>query len=143
MKTRITLLGIALLAATLVSAQQGELVIVDPETNKEFYTRNDYYQVDESGAYSGLIASYHENGSIEESGELEKGVKVGTWVKYDDAGNKVGEIQYRNGLKHGVWRVWSSDGSLRVKLMYDRGKRVGTWQFFDEEGNLIKEKSYE
>jgi antitoxin component YwqK of YwqJK toxin-antitoxin module len=142
MKKSVIVAVIGLFATSGAFAQEGELVSVDSQTNKAYYTGNDIYQVEVDGSYSGSIISYYENGEPEEIGMLSQGKKAGTWTKYDQLGNKTGEVRFRNGKKDGTWKVWSSEGILRVKMEYDEGKRIGKWQFFDELGTLSKEVDY-
>lgn len=132
-----------LIASTGAFAQEGELVSVDADTKKAYYTGNDAYQIEADGSYSGNIVAYYANGAPEEIGMLNQGQKAGTWIKYDEEGNKTGEVRFRDGKKDGTWKVWNSEGILRVKMEYDEGKRVGKWQFYDESGTLSKEVDYD
>lgn len=137
-----TAMVVALLAVTGLFGQQGELVSIDPDTKRAYYTRNDDYKVELDGSFSGNIVAYYDNGKMEETGSLERGVKVGTWIKYNEEGRKTGKGAYRNGLKHGDWIVWDGNGTLRMEMYFDEGKRTGLWKFYNEDGELIKEKEY-
>lgn len=144
MKTKTLATYIAMMAITAgLYAQQGELVSIDAETQKAYYTTNNEYTVEPDGSYTGNIVAYYENGQVEETGVLSENTKEGNWYRYDHSGNKIATAQYRKGQKHGTWKVWSSDGMLRVVMEYDEGKRVGTWKFYDAEGQITKEKSFE
>ena len=133
---------VALLAVTGLFGQQGELVSIDPDTKRAYYTRNNDYKVELDGSFSGNIVAYHDNGKMEETGSLSSGVKVGTWLKYNDDGQKTGKGFYKDGLKHGEWKVWDNEGTLRLIMNYERGKRTGEWVFYDENGEVIKTKNY-
>src|SRR5690554_6051401 len=137
MKTKIIGLCIAMTAISAgVYAQHGELVSMNEETRKTYYTTNNEYTVENDGSYTGNIVSYYENGQIEEIGTMAANIKEGHWNRFDEAGNKIAIAQYRQGQKHGTWKVWSPEGVLRVVMEYDKGKRVGTWKFYDDLGNL-------
>ena len=120
-----------------------ELVSNYDNSTSQYLTRNAAYSVDEAGRVSGSIISLHENGKLEETGVLRKGLKHGDWTKYNVRGKKISEAYYIDGQKDGLWKVWDEEGVLRVEMEYDKGKRVGNWKFFDENGKLLNEKSYE
>ena len=142
MKKLVIVSVLGLFAATGAFAQEGELVSVDAETLRSYYTRNDNFTVEDDGSFSGNIVAYFDNGTVEETGALSRGTKVGTWLKYNDEGQKTGKGSYLDGKKHGEWKVWDGTGTLRIVMNYEEGKRVGEWLFYNEKGEVIKRKDY-
>jgi len=142
MKKLVFIAVLGLFAATGGFAQEGELVSVDEETSRAYYTRSDNYSVEADGSFSGSIVAYFDSGTIEETGALNRGTKVGTWLKYNEDGKKTGKGSYQDGLKHGEWKVWDGNGNLRIVMNYEEGKRVGEWLFYNEQGKVIKKKDY-
>jgi antitoxin component YwqK of YwqJK toxin-antitoxin module len=142
MKTTFNIFFLGLMISAGAFAQEGELVSIDAETKRAYYTRNDDYKVESDGSFTGNIVAYHESGKTEETGALNSGVKVGVWVKYNEDGQKTGKGSYKDGLKEGEWKVWDGNGTLRIVMNYEKGKRVGEWLFYDENGNLLKTKVY-
>jgi hypothetical protein len=58
-----------------------------------------------------------------EGGRDPFGAKDGLWIKYDPAGRKVCEGNYKSGVMHGTWRFWFEDGS-ELSVVYHNGVRV-------------------
>jgi len=134
---------VALLMVTGLFGQQGELVSIDPDTKRAYYTRNDDYKVELDGSFSGNIVAYFEDGTVEEVGALDRNQKDGKWIKYNSDGNVVASAKYKDGMKDGVWKIWDGNGNLRMTMYFDEGRRIGIWKFYDEEGKLMDEKNYE
>ncbi|MEM9050652.1 MAG: hypothetical protein AAGC47_01255 [Bacteroidota bacterium] len=108
-----------------------------------YYAQESTSQINKDGTLSGEIVSLHENGNVNESGQLNKGRKHGDWFKYNESGVLLNQVGYDLGLKDGPWKVWDQNGTLRLEFYYKNGKRVGTWKMFDESGALVKEESYD
>ncbi len=142
MKTHAFFTAMALLVITGASAQSGELVSVDPETQRAYYSRTDRYTIETDGTFSGNIVAYYEDGSTEEVGALTGGEKDGNWVKYNQNGDIIATARYKQGMKDGVWKVWDGEGNLRMTMYFDDGKRTGTWKIFGPDGKVLDEKNY-
>ncbi len=50
---------------------------------------------------------FHDNGQVMQEGYFVKGKLDGTWVSYDENGNKIAAAEYKNGKKVGKWFFWS------------------------------------
>lgn len=79
---------------------------------------------------------FHANGSVREVGYFLNGQKHGTWISYDESGNKVMEANYNNGVKDGNFSAWFSNGSIHYHIVYSDGKRVLATEW-DSQGQLI------
>jgi antitoxin component YwqK of YwqJK toxin-antitoxin module len=80
-----------------------------------------YYLVNEDKPYSGEIVSYL-NGKAEFEGQIENGLRVGTWVFYYPSGQKKMEGSYKEGLKDGNWTSWQENGQQDKVEVYKYGK---------------------
>lgn len=59
------------------------------------------------------VTNFYEDGSVKEQGFYKNKVITGTWVTFDQKGNKTAIAKYDNGKKIGKWFIWSNDGLLR------------------------------
>lgn len=50
---------------------------------------------------------FYENGQVQQEGFFVKGKLEGTWVSYDENGNKTAIAEYKNGEKVGKWFFWT------------------------------------
>jgi antitoxin component YwqK of YwqJK toxin-antitoxin module len=143
MKTLVGILFLGLFTTLAGFAQEGELVSIDAETKRSYYTRNDNYTVESDGSFTGNIIAYHENGKAEETGALFKGEKTGRWIKYNSEGVVIASAGYVDGKKDGMWKIWDGNGKIRMEMHYDKGQRVGVWKIYNESGKILNQKFYE
>ena len=65
-----------------------------------------------------LKATYFfENGKVQQEGFFENGKLEGTWISYDQKGNKTSSGEYRNGVKTGKWLFWSQNTDNRFTTL--------------------------
>ncbi|WP_196885793.1 hypothetical protein [Aureivirga sp. CE67] len=71
---------------------------------------------------------YHDNGEVREKGFYKDKKLHGTWVKYNEKGEKVTLGNYHEGMKVGKWLFWQ-EGVLR-EVNYDNSKiaSVSEWK---------------
>ncbi|SEA40542.1 toxin-antitoxin system YwqK family antitoxin [Bizionia paragorgiae] len=76
-----------------------------------------------------IIATYfHDNGAIAQKGQFNENNKLeGTWVSYDKTGNKQALSQYRNGIKVGTWLFWQDNNLREVDYNNNVIENVGEW----------------
>lgn len=53
---------------------------------------------------------FYENGQVQQEGFFENGKLEGTWVSYNEQGEKISLGEYKDGLKTGKWFFWSQNG---------------------------------
>jgi antitoxin component YwqK of YwqJK toxin-antitoxin module len=57
-----------------------------------------------------LKATYFfENGQVQQEGFFQNGKLEGTWVSYDEQGNKTSSGEYKKGVKTGKWFFWTQN----------------------------------
>ncbi len=83
-----------------------------------------------AGALHGLYQTYYPNGKVVETGNMLDDAKVGTWIRYSEAGIKLRSVEYQNDLPHGVWMEYDEDGRIALRGEYDQGLREGKWLEF-------------
>jgi antitoxin component YwqK of YwqJK toxin-antitoxin module len=73
---------------------------------------------------------YHENGTIAEMGRIVKNKPEGVWKKWDEDGNLIARIKYKDGLKVGKFVTWDAEGNVVAKGSYNKnGERKGIWKY--------------
>ncbi len=91
-----------------------------------------------SSILSGKYTSYHENGQIHESGELNKyGKKEGIWVKFNQDGSTVYKSNFSNGYRSGKWVIYLNSEKMELE-----NKEDATFYreiMFSEKGTLTDE----
>lgn len=121
------------------------------------------YMVD--GRPDGYWKTYHPDGTLKSEGNRSNFELDSTWVFYNEAGEKVTEITYRNGKKHGPYRAYRNDvlyeeaefdnevkvgevlyyyptGELHKRIPFENGKEQGNGFEYDREGRIITLLSY-
>lgn len=87
---------------------------------------------------------YHENGQISELGLIKNERAEGIWKKWDEEGNLLERIKYKNGQKSGKLIIRNNKGKLISKGHYDRnGNKTGVWRWRDPETNQISKKDFD
>lgn len=79
---------------------------------------------------------FHANGAVREVGYFLNGKKNGTWISYDENGNKIMEANFVDGVKDGNCSVWYNNGSIHYHMVYTAGKRILATEW-DSQGQLI------
>ncbi len=72
---------------------------------------------------------YHDNGAIAQQGFFNKQNKlVGTWLKFDNEGNKLAVGKYEDGKKVGKWLFWIEDTLQEVDYNNNVIVNVTEWK---------------
>ena len=99
------------------------------------------YNADEA---SETYVIYHDNGQIAELGEVKNSMAEGVWKKWDDEGNLLERIKYKNGKKTGKLIIQNRKGQLISKGRYDRnGNKTGVWRWRNSETNQISKRDFD
>jgi antitoxin component YwqK of YwqJK toxin-antitoxin module len=69
-------------------------------------------------------------------------INHGTWIEFDENGQKLGEMTYLDGVLHGPITLWHANGQKNGEGFFENGDKEGTWQIWDEQGRKIREESY-
>ncbi len=72
---------------------------------------------------------YHDNGEVSQKGTFNlQGELHGTWISYDEAGNKVAMGNYENGRKNGKWFFWGAETLKEVDYDQNTIASVQEWK---------------
>ena len=74
------------------------------------------------------VTSFYEDGKVKEEGYFKNKKLQGTWVTYDDKGNKTAIAHYENGKKVGKWFMWHKDGLKEVNYKDNAIASVQHWK---------------
>ena len=83
------------------------------------------FQVNQTQAFSGTVASYYENGQVKVSGQVKNGLKEGSWIEFYENGQKKSEGKYKGSLKEGNWRYWNENGTTQKEENFQSGVLLG------------------
>jgi len=67
---------------------------------------------------------------------------TGIIEEYDDAGNLIGETEYRNGYIEGVQREYYASGQLKQEYHEKDNLLDGMYREWDENGKIISESEW-
>ncbi len=80
-----------------------------------------YFQANKDKPYTGEIVSFV-NGITEFEGQMENGLKKGTWTYFYPNGQKKMEGSFTEGQKEGNWITWKENGQQEKLEIYKTGK---------------------
>lgn len=86
---------------------------------------------------------YHANGQMAEIGQIINQNPEGIWKKWDENGQLIARLRYKEGQKIGKFVTWDSSGKVISRGYYDhKGKRKGTWKWRGNPKQKIQKKSF-
>jgi antitoxin component YwqK of YwqJK toxin-antitoxin module len=71
---------------------------------------------------------YYDNGQIQQQGYFKEGKLEGSWVAFDEKGNKKSIGDYSNGEKTGKWFFWNDKSLSEVDYSNSRVASVKSWK---------------
>ncbi|WP_339609753.1 hypothetical protein [uncultured Planktosalinus sp.] len=72
---------------------------------------------------------FHDNGIVSQEGQYNlDGTLQGTWISYDENGNKLAVAKYNNGEKVGTWFFYDGKTLNEVKYTNNKIAQVKTWK---------------
>jgi len=90
----------------------------------------------------GAYTEYYKNGKLKAEGEVENGLREGTWASYSAQGNIMSRCDYSKGVKNGNIEVFHPNGKTLYKGKFENNKEAGVWEFFSIDGKKQKTKDY-
>jgi len=99
----------------------------------------------ESHYHEGWLHGSHQvidGGKLILVGELEQGVRVGTWVSYYDNGQKATEKSYIQGLEEGLFVSWNDSGQKILEGYFHAGEQEGWWVTYYDNGQKEQQQCY-
>lgn len=128
-----------LIIATLLIPSQIWAQIPEKEYFPDGLIKIDWY-FDNDGA---LIRKeyYASGGLMSEARYVDKKID-GLYRSYNQLGDVLAEINYKNGIEHGPFKEYSSSGIIARDGNYKDGMFDGVQRIFDDSGNLVQEVTY-
>ena len=150
--------------AVLAATQSDALVVRDEQATDRMPVRtyhNNGRKFSEgtlvNGKLDGRWIMWDQNGSIQQVGEYQEGLRVGMWIHYFSGfGTLYQEGRYAEGLREGLWRKWHlvgdndewnpsgyfEPGPLASSGTFLKGKRYGIWTVWWSNGNQRAQGEY-
>jgi uncharacterized protein len=91
---------------------------------------------------AGTFESYHEDGSINETGLIEDGLRTGEWVSYSPDHTASVKSTYVAGKLEGNYKAYFQDGAINVEGFFQGNKRTGNWKWYTVDGNIESDVTY-
>src|ERR1041385_1113181 len=93
----------------------------------------------------GLVRIYYPNieNQIKSEGEVNRHLKNGCWLSYDEAGEIEKKEFYVNGLRNGSYTTYNHAGKTLITGNYLNDKVFGEWEYFSDSGNVLKILHYD
>jgi antitoxin component YwqK of YwqJK toxin-antitoxin module len=96
-----------------------------------------YLYVENRGdPFTGWVKTSSLQGQLLEIGYLKNGLKEGRWMKWDENGSKLSEIDWHEDHMEGIFQVWHSNGQLEVDGQTSDGEVDGEWKVYYPDGQL-------
>ena len=124
-------------------------------TTEGFLLRKESYLRD---TLHGTVMTFFTDGRVKEKVPYEKGKKEGVSTEYNETGDIIALIEYKNdfiynrqyinrkdnkGLKQGPWRDFYPNEQIKNEGDYFNNLKDGYWKSYDEKGLLISTVKYE
>lgn len=93
-----------------------------------------YFKKGETAPFTGTYEAFYDDGTLRETGSLEKGMVSGVTTKYYSNGNKAFERSYLKSSAHGDSKEYYSNGKVKQEGTFLNGKEDGIWSFYYETG---------
>ena len=91
---------------------------------------------------NGPYTEYYKNGKLKAEGEIENGLREGTWTSYSAEGVIMSRCDYTKGVKNGNIEVFHPNGKTFYKGKFVNNKEADIWEFFSKDGKKQKTKDY-
>ena len=98
-----------------------------------------FYFQNQEKPYSGKNLCSYKNGNQYSQGDINKGLRVGTWIYSYQNGKKKSEIQYVDGERHGTRTDWYEQGQIKSTAIYKAGKQHGSQVAWHPNGRKMAE----
>lgn len=79
----------------------------------------------------------YDNGVIYIRGDVQAGLRHGTWLTFFRNGKPWSQGNYIDGYREGYGVAWYENGQKSQEGYYKKDKMVGTWKFWNEQGMLV------
>jgi len=74
------------------------------------------------------VTYFYKDGTVKEQGFFKDKKLAGTWMTFDEKGNKTAIAHYEDGKKVGKWFMWNKDGLKEIDYKDNTVASVQTWK---------------
>lgn len=74
------------------------------------------------------VTYFYKDGTVREKGFFKNKKLEGTWLSFDERGNKTAIAHYKNGKKTGKWFLWHKEGLREVNYKNSMVASVQNWR---------------
>lgn len=119
--------------------------IVKPDADKMYYWFKGGLIHNAQGGTAGVlldgkyIKMFHSN-QLAEQGEFKNGIKVGLWTTWHPNGIKESTLNWKKGLRKGTYHRYNPQGELAEKGSYKKDKKEGRWIDYEKNETIIYSK---
>jgi len=115
------------------------------ETDKEYfwYKNNEVHHSYAKSAGLPLhteFNKFYRSKQLAESGDFNYGLKDGKWLKWNENGTLLSEIEWKNGYKHGDFFEFDEKGDLILSGTYRNNIKSGFWINHQKEDTIFYKK---
>ena len=96
----------------------------------------EYLRKSSEEPFTGLLVSYHENGSFSTRGAIKNGRNHGLYESFQEDESVSSRFSYLEGEFHGFYETFHDNGQIEVKGSYEYGKSEGAWELYRDDGTL-------
>jgi antitoxin component YwqK of YwqJK toxin-antitoxin module len=90
-----------------------------------------------NSVWDGPWESWHVNGGKAWVGAFRRGLRVGTWTRWDAQGKLLQSAEFDGGTGH--WVDWYENGVKSEEGEYVNGEPSGLWRYWSDAGELTQE----
>ena len=97
---------------------------------------------DKNDNQDNITKTYHENGQLQNEGNMKDGKHEGLWKSYHENGLLSGEVNFKDGKLEGLSKNYHENGQLQSEGNMKDGKHEGLWKSYHENGKLETEVNF-
>ena len=95
-----------------------------------------------NGKLDGVFRSYDEKGNVIETIGYKNGEEEGYSIRYHENGKKKNRENYHQGVLNGMSEDWDENGKLRRQIPYEDGQIHGLVKIYNEMGQIEEEMDF-
>ena len=95
-----------------------------------------------NGKLDGIFRSYDEKGNVIETIGYKNGEEEGYSIRYHENGKKKNREKYHQGVLNGISEDWDENGKLRRQIPYEDGQIHGLVKIYNEMGQIEEDMNF-
>lgn len=99
-------------------------------------------QPSSTGEPNGLTTYYYKTGTRSSQGEMERGLKTGSWIYFNAEGDTTHLVDFKEGKLHGLLKAFYSNGELKEEKTFANDELNGPFRAYFPDGAIRTIESY-